>query len=119
MHNISMAIRQLSHRSMGYNGAGFASGMNNGMGMGRRGWGKGRAWVRRAAGDARNGLGGRSGGQRMSQAQSDARMSQALRNLQGIGMQLDNQGSGTMGHGRALGHVQQAMHELNMALSIR
>ena len=55
----------------------------------------------------------------MSQAQSDARMSQALRNLQGIGMQLTNQGSSTMGHGRAIGHIQQAMHELNTALSIR
>ena len=55
----------------------------------------------------------------MPQAQSDARMSQALRTLQGIGMQLNNQGSGTMGHARALGHVQQAVHELNVALSIR
>ena len=55
----------------------------------------------------------------MPQAQSDARMSQALRNLQGIGMQLSNQGSDTMGHARALGHVQQAIHELNVALSIR
>ena len=55
----------------------------------------------------------------MPQAQSDARMSQALRTLQGISMQLTNQGSSTMGHARARGHVQQAVHELNVALSIR
>ena len=111
MHSISMAIRQLSN-SMGYNGVGFASGMNNGMGMGQgQGMGMGQG-----QGMQRNGLGGNGrGGQRMSQAQSDARMSQALRNLQGIGMQLNNQGSGTMGHGRAIGHIQQAMHELNTA----
>ena len=35
MHAISMAIRQLSHRSMVYSGVGF-SGMNNGRGMGMR-----------------------------------------------------------------------------------
>jgi hypothetical protein len=110
LHSISMAIRQLSHRSMGYNGTGFGAGMNNGMGGGMgRGMG-----VRRSA------LGGAGGGgMRMNQAQSDARMSQALRNLQGIGMQLANQGSNTMGQGRALGHVQMAAHELNVALSIR
>jgi hypothetical protein len=106
VHSVSMAIRQLSHRSMVYSGTGFASGMNNGAGMGR--------------GMRNNGLG--AGGRRgmvMSQAQSDARMSQSLRNLQGIGMQLSNQGSNTMGHGRALGHIQRATHELNVALSIR
>ncbi len=32
IHAISMAIRQLSHRSMNYSGMGFASGMNNGGG---------------------------------------------------------------------------------------
>ena len=36
MHAISMAIRQLSHRSMGYSGMGFSSGMNNGRAMGMR-----------------------------------------------------------------------------------
>jgi hypothetical protein len=108
MHAISMAIRQLAHRSMGYYGVRFAGGMNNGMGAGM---GMG---VRRSV------LGGAGrGGMRMSQAQSDARMSQALRNLQGIGMQLANQGNNTMGQGRALGHVQMAAHELNVALSIR
>jgi hypothetical protein len=112
MHSISMAIRQLSHRSMVYRGVGFAPGMNNPAGAGQ-GMGAGQG-VRRSA------LGGVGpGGQRMTQAQSDARMSQALRNLQGIGMQLSNQGYNTMGHARALGHVQRAVHELNVALSIR
>jgi hypothetical protein len=107
MHAISMAIRQLSHRSMVYNGVGFA-GMNNGMGMGM-----GRGMRASALG------GGGRRGLPMSQAQSDARMSQALRSLQGISMQLANQGSSTMGHSRALGHVQWAGHELTVALSIR
>jgi len=112
MHAISMAIRQLSHRSMVYSGAGFASGMNNGAGMGM-GAGMGR-------GTRQNGLGGgRRRGQVMPQAQSDARMSQARRTLQGIGMQLNNQGTNMMAHGRALGHIQRAVHELNVALSIR
>jgi hypothetical protein len=105
MQQISMAIRQLSHRSMFYRGMGYNSGMNNGQGMGMRRMGF-------------NGGGGR-GGMRMSQAQSDARMSQALRTLQGIGMQLSNQGNSTMGHGRASGHIQYAIHELNVALSVR
>jgi hypothetical protein len=86
--------------------------MNMGMGAGR-GMGMGRGMRRSALG----GAGG--GGGMMSQAQSDARMSQALRNLQGIGMQLTNQGYHTMGHARALGHIQQASHELTVALSIR
>jgi hypothetical protein len=110
MHSISMAIRQLSHRSMVYSGTGFSGGMNNGRGMGT-GMGMGRMGMNRGAG-------GR-GGQRMSQAQSDARMSQALRALQGIGMQLNSQGSSTMGQGRASGHVQYAVHELSVALRIR
>ena len=55
----------------------------------------------------------------MNQAQSDNMMSQNLRTLQGINMQLVNQGSSTMGHARASGHVQRAMHELNTALMIR
>lgn len=101
MHAISMAIRQLSHRSMVYSGVGFSGGMNNGLAMGRR---QGGAGARR--------------GQPMSQAQSDARMSQDLRILQGINMQLSAQGN-TSGHARASGHVQRAIHELNIALSIR
>jgi hypothetical protein len=104
MHAISMAIRQLSHRSMVYGNTGFAAGMNNGLGMARRRGGVG-AGARRP--------------QPMSQAQSDARMNHALRTLQGINMQLTNQGYNTTGHARARGHVQRAIHELNTALSIR
>ena len=108
MHAISMAIRQLSHRSMIYNGVGFASGMNSGLGMGR-GWG----WAWRGGGA---GGGGRGGCRRRSRT---SRMSHALRTLQGINMQLGGQGGYTMGHGRARGHVMQAIHELSAALSIR
>ncbi len=54
MHAISMAVRQLSHRSMVYSGVGFSSGMNNGAGTGM-GTGMGR-------GMRQNGLGG--GGRR-------------------------------------------------------
>jgi hypothetical protein len=110
MHAVAMAIRQLSHRSMIVNGAGFAPGMNR-LAM-RQGMGQG---GRRSV---LGGAGGR-GRQPMSQAQSDARMSQALRMLQGVGMQLVNQGSYTTGHARALGHVQQAIRELDVALAIR
>ena len=52
MHQVSMAIRQLSHRSMIYSGVGFAPGMNDGrtMGMGQGGMGArggiGRGWRR-------------------------------------------------------------------------
>jgi hypothetical protein len=110
MHAISMAIRQLSHQSMGFSGAGFAPGMNRGAVAGM-GAGKG---MRRSvlAGAGR-------GGQRMPQALSDAVMGHALRALQGIDMQLANQGSFGMGHAQARGHVERAMHELNVALSIR
>ena len=39
MHAVSMAIRQLSHRSMIYSGVGFSSGMNNGRNRGiASGW---------------------------------------------------------------------------------
>jgi hypothetical protein len=101
MHAITMAIRQLSHRSMIYRGAGFAPGVNNGPALGMR---------QRAAGRR---------GQPMNQAQSDGVMSQALRSLQGIAMQLSTQGFGTMGGARASGHVQMAIRELKIALSIR
>jgi hypothetical protein len=125
MHSVSMAIRQLSHRSMIYNGSGFASGLNNmnnvaNLGM-RRGTGNGfGAGLGLNQGQGRNGLGlGAGQGQRMNQAQSDARMGQALRNLQGIRMQLASQGTSTAGHARAAGHVQVAIGHLNTALSIR
>jgi hypothetical protein len=107
MHAVSMAIRQLSHRSMIYRGMGFASVANNNQALA----------MRRGAGAGRG-----VGGQRrphLTQAQSDARMSQSLRTLQGVHMQLTNQGYHTNGHARARGHVQRAMHELNTALAIR
>ena len=106
MHSISMAIRQLSHRSMVYQGSGFASGMNNG---------------RNNLGMRQNNNFGANGrrGQPMSQAQSDARMGQSLRALQGINMQLSNQGTSTSGHARASGHVMAAIHHLNTALMVR
>ncbi len=114
MHAISMAIRQLSNRSMSYGNTGFASGMNNVQAMGMRQGGLG-------GGMRQGGLGGGGGrgGQPMTQAQSDSRMSQDLRALQGINMQLNNQGYNTTGHARARGHIQHAIHELNVALSIR
>ncbi len=58
-------------------------------------------------------------GRRMTQAQSDARMSQALRTLQGVHMQLTSMAYHTNGHARARGHVQNAIQELNTALAIR
>jgi hypothetical protein len=109
MQSVAMAIRQLSHRSMIYSGVGFSGGTNNGRGMGR-GMGTG-------MGTGRGGLGGGTG--RMPQAQSDGRMSHALRTLQGVNMQLGSQGGSTMGQGRARGHVMHAIRELGMALSIR
>jgi hypothetical protein len=114
MHAITMAIRQLTHRSMVYRGVGFAPGINNGAGAG----------MRRSVLGGGAGAGGGAGvrarqAQPMPQAQSDARMSQALRTLQGINMQLSGQGYSTTGHARASGHIQRAIHELNIALSIR
>ena len=116
MHQVSMAIRQLSHRSMIYSGVGFASGRNNGMG---RGMGMGQQGGFGGRGGVGGGIGGRGGAGRMSQAQSDARMGHSLRILQGVNMQLGNPGAFSSGHGRARGHVMQAVHELNVALSIR
>jgi len=115
MNQISMAIRQLSHRSMMYGGSRSGRGMNNRLAMGN-GMGMGMGM-----GGGAGGLGGRRGQgmNNMNQAQSDAIMSQALRTLQGIGMQLNIQGVNSMGHGRASGHIQMAARELNIALSIR
>ncbi len=115
MHSVSMAIRQLSHRSMIYSGVGFAPGMNNGRAMGM---GMGMGMGNGGRGGQGGGVGGRGRG-RMSQAQSDARMSQSLRVLQGINMQLGSQSSYTTGHARARGHVMSAIQQLNVALSIR
>jgi hypothetical protein len=114
MHAISMAIRQLTHRSMVYGGIGFAPGMNNLRGMGmNNGQGMGMRGAGLGAGGRRSRL------VTMTQAQSDARMSQALRTLQGINMQLNSQGANTSGRGWVIGHVQRAIQELNIALSIR
>ncbi len=132
MQQVSMAIRQLSHRSMIYSGVGYSGGMNRGggMGMGQGGFGGGGGMGMGQGGFGggggmgmgQGGFGGRGGlggAGRMPQAQSDARMSHALRTLQGINMQLSNQGGYTMGHGRAQGHVSRAIQELGIALSIR
>jgi hypothetical protein len=115
MHQVSMAIRQLSHRSMIYSGVGFAPGMNNGRGMGMGQGGIGG----RGGALGGGGIGGRAGAGRMSQAQSDARMGHSLRTLQGVNMQLGSQGGSSNGHARARGHVMRAVHELSIALSIR
>ncbi len=96
MHAITMAIRQLSHRSMMNGGMGMNSGMgmNGGMGMkwrgaARQGGGAGGFGMRQGGGAG--GLGMRQGNgagglqpQRMSQAQSDNRMGQDLRDCRGL-----------------------------------
>jgi hypothetical protein len=121
MHAVSMAIRQLTHQSMVYNGVGFG-GMNNGQGMGMNNGQGMRMNNGQGMGMRQAGLG--AGGRRsqltnMTQAQSDARMSQALRTLQGVNMQLNSQGTNTSGHAWVGGHIQRAIQELNIALSIR
>jgi hypothetical protein len=109
MHAISMAVRQLSHGSMASRQVGFARGTNGAMAMGM-GMGMG----------MRRGLGGAAARrQPMGQAQSDLRMSQALRTLQGINMQLAGQGFASMGRAGASMHVNQAIQEIRVALSIR
>ncbi len=104
MQAIAMAIRQISHRPMGYRNVGLARGGNNGLTMGMRRGGFG-AGARR--------------GPSMPQSLSDARMSRALRTLQGVNMQLNSHGYANMSHARASGYVQHAMGELQVALSIR
>ena len=107
MHSISMAIRTLSHRSMVYSGSGFNNGLNN----------------NNQAVRGNNNLAGtrRNQTQHLTQAQSDARLSQALRTTQGIQMQLSNQGVGysTTSHSRAGGHVKTAINHMSTALAIR
>lgn len=115
IRHVALAIRQFSYGSMGSGYAGSAPGMSNRLVMGA-GMVPG-AGVRRSA--LINGGQGGQNRQPMSQQQSNARMGQALRNLQGIRMQLVNQGYGTMGQVRATGHIQHAIRELNVALSIR
>ncbi len=120
MQAISMAIRQLSYRSMASNGMGMATGMNNGQGMGINGRGMGNNGQGMGMRQAGLGTGGRrSQLMNMTQAQSDTRMSQALRTLQGVNMQFNGQGTYTPAHARVGGHIQHAIHELNVALMIR
>lgn len=107
MHAVALAIRQLTHRSMIYSGVGFAPGGNHGLAMGTQQGGVG-VGVRDAV--LRT--------QPLTQAQSDARMSKALRTLQGINLQLSSQGYSTTGQARARGHVHRAIHELKAALAI-
>ncbi len=107
MRQIAQAIRQVSHGySNGYSYARYGSGMSNSM-------------FRMASqtGTRRSNIGNNR--QPMSQAQSDARMTQALRQLQGIEMQLVNQNYGTLGGANASSHIQSAIQELNTALKIR
>jgi hypothetical protein len=104
MHAITMAIQQLSHRSMVSRRMGVLPAANSNVGIGLV-RGRSVAGARRA--------------QPMTQAQSDALLSRDLRTLHGIGMQLGTQGYYTAGHNRALGHIRRAIHELKVALSIR
>jgi hypothetical protein len=139
MHAISRAVQQLTHRgstTSGMNAMGMnAMGMNrnganglggnalmgangaNGLGAnGANGLGANAQGLRNRAGAGVGGGAGRT--QTMSQAQSDARMQRALRNLQGVHTQLTAQGS-TANHVRARGSVQTAMRELHVALTVR
>lgn len=108
MNAIALAIRQLSHRSMIYQGAGFMPGANPALGPGL-------AMRPNAGGNAAN----LPRPQPLTQAQSDARMSQALRTTQGIYLQMTYQGGYTPAKARARGHVQRAIREMNAALAIR
>jgi hypothetical protein len=108
MHAISMAIRQLSHRSMVYSGSGFSS-------FGTAG----RNGALAFANGNRIGINGNRRTTHLTQAQSDSRMSHALRTTQGIHRQLSYQGQYSPGHSRARAHVAQAIREMNTALMIR
>jgi hypothetical protein len=140
MHSISSAIRSLSHRGRSSNMNGMSNGRNNLLGMGANRQNgvnglngnlgvnglNGNARANGLNGNARaNGLNGNVGAngrrtnQHLTQAQSDARMSQALRTTQGIAMQMSNQGTSSSSHGRVLGHLHQAIHHMNTALAVR
>ena len=115
MQQISMAIRQLSHRSMMSQGSGFSARMT---GMRRQGNGNGN----------RNGN-GNGNGMRTSQAQSDSRMRHSLLMITGAGQMLSQQSNGTnaayvssganTGRFRAYGYIHMAANELNTALRVR
>ncbi len=108
MHQISRAINLLSHRSTsgfnnGLNGTRLTTSNNNGLRTNRN-----------SVGNVAN-----RNGTRLSQAQSDARMSQALRTTQGISSQLANQGQNHYSHRRAHAYLQQAVREMNIGLTVR
>ncbi len=97
MHSISLAIRSLSHRSMVYRGTGFSNNRNLSLNNNNRNTHR----------------------PRLTQAQSDARMNQAMRTTQGIYQQINQQGSYTTSHARARGHIRTAINHMGTALSIR
>jgi hypothetical protein len=55
----------------------------------------------------------------MTQAQSDARIAQALRTTQGIHLQMGNQLTASRAIGTARTHVTRAIREMQTALAIR
>jgi hypothetical protein len=126
MHHLNLAIRSLSHRSGTNNGIGA-----NGVGNGNRIAAGGNAQMGNALGfnAGNNGNGNRNvaangndanrNNPRIPQAQSDARMSQALRTTQGIAMQMNHQGTNSAGLSRAHGHVQGAIAQMQTALAMR
>jgi hypothetical protein len=110
MHSISNAIRSLSHRSSSMVANGNMN-RNNGNNLNGNN------------GRNRNVANNNNNGQRnrMTQAQSDARMSQALRTTQGIHMQMTNQSSNSSSNGRNVAHrhVLRAISEMHTALAMR
>lgn len=101
MRSISSAVRALSHRS------GRAGATNRTVALNGN-----------ANGNLRN-RAGRNGAQRMPQAQSDARMSQALRTTQGIHLQMGNQLSSSRAIGTARTHLTRSIREMQTALAVR
>lgn len=95
LHAISMAIRQLGHRS----GRSLRSGRAGGL-MGFRNAGRARGKVP------------------MSQAASDAHMRTAMHSLHGVAVHLSNL-RGSRSHARAFGSVQRGIRELAIALRVR
>ena len=108
-HQISLAIRHLSHRSR-YSNSISASGQANGFLTGMNGT------RRQTLSGNTNGTGQRV---HLTQAQSDSRMAQALRTTQGVTMQLNHQGQNNNTHRLAHAQLQHAMHEMNLALASR
>ena len=115
MHHISMAIRQMSHRSMMSQGTGYSARMT---GMRRN-----------VNGNGNGNINGNRNGMRLSQAQSDSRMRHSLLMVTGAGQMLSQQSSATnasfvssganTGRYRAYGYIHMAANELSTALRIR